>query len=44
VQAASVMRAGVSVLDPASGIMALSGSAMAYVAFNKLFMINHFRL
>jgi hypothetical protein len=39
-----VMRAAISVFDSAASILALSGSAMAYVAFNKLFMINNFRL
>jgi hypothetical protein len=38
------MQAAISVLEPAAGILALSGSAMAYIAFNKLFMINNFRL
>jgi hypothetical protein len=34
----------VSVFEPASAILAVSGSAVTYVAFNLLFMINHYRL
>jgi hypothetical protein len=38
------MQAVVSVFEPAPAILAVSGGAVAYVAFNKLFMINHYRL
>ena len=39
-----VMQTAASVFEPAAGLLALSGGAMAHVAFNKLFMINNFRL
>ena len=38
------MKVAASVFEPAAGILALSGGAVTYVAFNKLFMINNFRL
>ena len=43
-EAALVMRAVATVFEPISGVLAISGGAAAYIAFNKLFMINHFRL
>lgn len=43
-KAGQVMRAVAGIFEPVSGVLAMSGGAVAYVAFNKLFMINHFRL
>ena len=42
--AAPAMQAAVSVFEPVSAFLTISGGAVAYVAFNKLFMINHYRL
>lgn len=42
--AGDLTQAAAGVLEPAAAIMALSGNAMTYVAFNKLFVINNFRL
>ena len=43
-QAGPMVRELVGVFEPLSAVMAMSGGAMAYVVFNKLFMINHYTL
>jgi hypothetical protein len=39
-----MVRELLGVFEPLSAVMAMSGGTMAYVVFNKLFMIGHYTL